>query len=102
MPVDGHMLLAMIAPRPVLQITGSTDTWSDPKGEWVSAQAAQGVWALFGRKGPGNGAFPAAGTPILNDMGWYMHEGEHTTLPVDFWMMANFMDKHFGKPAWAD
>jgi hypothetical protein len=99
LPVDGHMLLSLIAPRPVLQITGSTDTWSDPKGEWVAAQAAQPVYALFGKRGPGNGPFPAAGVRILNDMGWFMHEGEHTTLPIDFWVMANFMDKHFGKPA---
>lgn len=101
-PVDGHMLLSMIAPRPVLQVTGSTDTWSDPKGEWVSAQAAAPVWALFGKTPIAKGDFPEPGKAVLNDMGWYMHAGEHTTLPADFWMMANFMDRHFGKPAWAE
>lgn len=98
-PVDGHMLLAMIAPRPLLQITGATDTWSDPKGEWISAQAAAPVWALLGKTPLPRADLPAPGVALQNDMGWYMHADGHTTLPVDFWTMANFMDQHFGKPA---
>src|SRR5581483_6859268 len=31
MPMDAHMLVALIAPRPLLLQTGSTDYWSDPK-----------------------------------------------------------------------
>src|SRR4029453_13886395 len=31
-PVDAHMLVALIAPRPVLLQTGDKDFWSDPKG----------------------------------------------------------------------
>ncbi|MCB0535356.1 MAG: pectate lyase [Saprospiraceae bacterium] len=95
LPVDGHMLLALIAPRPVLQITGSTDTWSDARGEWVSAQAAQPVFALYGRTGVGTEHDPGIGNRILQDMGFYMHDGGHTVLPEDYEVMTTFMDQHF-------
>ena len=51
LPVDAHMLLALIAPRPLLLNTGSEDRWSDPRGEFLAAQAASPVYALFGKKG---------------------------------------------------
>ena len=43
LPFDGHMLLSLIAPRPLLLQTGDTDYWSDPKGEYLSAVAASPV-----------------------------------------------------------
>jgi len=42
----------LIAPRPLLLQTGNTDFWSDPKGEYLSAQAAEPVYRLFGEAGP--------------------------------------------------
>ena len=97
LPVDGHLLLAAIAPRPVLQIVGSTDTWSDPIGEWVAAKAAAPVYALYGQKGIGGEDEPMPGSRILNDMGLFMHDGRHTVLPEDFDVMTDFMDRHFTK-----
>jgi glucuronyl esterase-like protein len=97
LPVDGHMLLAMIAPRPVLQIVGTKDTWSDPKGEYVSAKAAESVWKLYSKR-TALGDYPAPDKPVLAGMGFLLHEGEHTTLAIDFRTMADFMDLHFGKP----
>lgn len=97
LPVDGHMLLALIAPRPVLQIVGNTDTWSDPMGEWVSAKAATPVYALYGKKGIEKEAELQAGQPILQDMGFFMHDGGHRVLPEDFDAILDFMDHHFGQ-----
>lgn len=95
--VDGHMLLAMIAPRPVLQIVGTKDTWSDPMGEYVSARAAEAAWKLYGLE-PALTGPPTPDQPALADTGFLLHEGEHTTLPIDFKAMADFLDLHFGKP----
>src|SRR6202020_22661 len=47
LPMDAHMLVALIAPRPLLLQTGDTDYWSDPKGEFLSAVAAGPVYHLL-------------------------------------------------------
>lgn len=95
LPVDGHMLLSLIAPRPVLQIVGSTDTWSDPMGEWVAARAATPVYQLYGKSGIPAGSELTLGKPVLHDMGFFMHDGGHTVLPEDFDVILDFMDLHF-------
>ena len=37
MPVDANLLVALMAPRPLLLQTGDQDFWSDPKGEFLAA-----------------------------------------------------------------
>jgi hypothetical protein len=94
-PVDAHMLVALMAPRPLLLQTGDTDYWSDPKGEFLAAVAAEPVYKLFGKKGPGTGVMPAAGdTSMLNTLGYYMHKGGHGTLPSDWPIFINYMKKY--------
>lgn len=96
-PIDAHMLISLIAPRPLLLQTGDTDYWSDPKGEFLAAVAAEPVYNLFGKKGLETEEMPEAGTPILNDMGYFMHSGGHGTLPKDYDIFIEFMKQHFGE-----
>lgn len=95
LPVDGHMLLSMLAPRPTLLVTGSKDTWSDPKGEWVSAHEAKKVWELYGLTGPAGGEEPPLATPVWGDLSYFMHDGEHTVLPADYGVILDFLDRAF-------
>jgi len=94
LPVDAHMLLALIAPRPVLLQTGDQDRWSDPRGEFLAALAAEPVYRLLGKQGLGAGQMPPAGTPILNMIGYYMHAGGHGTMPADWDQFLKFMEMH--------
>jgi hypothetical protein len=96
LPFDAHALLALMAPRALLLQTGSTDYWSDPKGEFLSAIAAAPVYALFGKKGPGNSPMPSAGDTswLMNRLGYYMHDGGHTVLPEDWTHFISYMKKH--------
>jgi hypothetical protein len=94
-PIDAHMLLALIAPRPVLLQTGTTDNWSDPKGEFLAAVAAEPVYQLLGKKGLGTTTMPAAGEAILHDIGYLMHNGGHGTIPTDWNVFLQFMQMHF-------
>ncbi len=95
LPVDGHMLISLIAPRPLLLQTGDTDVWSDPKGEFVAAVAAEPVYRLFGKQGPGTTEMPKAGdSSLLNQLGYYMHTGGHTVLPTDWDIFITFMKKY--------
>jgi hypothetical protein len=94
-PVDAHMLVALMAPRPLLLQTGDTDYWSDPKGEFLAAVAAEPVYKLFGKQGPGTDAMPKAGErTMLNTLGYYMHAGGHGTIPSDWPVFIEFIKKH--------
>ena len=42
------MVLAMLAPRPVMLIAGETDAWSDPYGEFLAARLAQRLQSWTG------------------------------------------------------
>ena len=94
LPFDGHMLISLIAPRPLLLQTGSTDYWSDPKGEYLAAVAASPVWKLFGKDGLATDHYPAAGEPVLSTLGYSMHEGRHGILPYDWPIFLQFMQRY--------
>jgi hypothetical protein len=93
-PVDAHMLIALIAPRPVLLQTGDTDVWSDPKGEFLAAVAAGPVYRLLGKPGLDTDQMPQAGHPILHTLGYAMHAGGHGTIPSDWDLFLKFMQMH--------
>jgi len=95
LPVDAHMLIASIAPRPLLLQTGDKDFWSDPKGEFLAAVAASPVYTLFGKEALGTNQMPPAGTPILHTLGYVMHDGGHGTIPADWDLFLQFMQMHF-------
>ncbi len=94
-PMDANLLVALIAPRPLLLQTGNTDKWSDPKGEFLAAVAAEPVYKLFGKQGLGTDQMPAASQPILHDMGYMMHDGGHGMVPSDWDVYIRFMKQHF-------
>ncbi|GAB3992228.1 acetylxylan esterase [Spirosoma daeguense] len=96
LPFDGHALVALMAPRPLLLQTGSTDYWSDPKGEFLSAVAATPVYALFGEKCPQTTTLLSAGdtSQLLNSLGYFMHEGGHSVLPTDWPHIITYLKKY--------
>lgn len=94
-PVDAHMLISLIAPRPVLLQTGDTDTWSDPKGEFLAAVAAEPVYRLLSKQGLDTDQMPPAGQAILHTLGYYMHAGGHGTIPSDWDQFLKFMQMHW-------
>ncbi|HUB27167.1 MAG TPA: hypothetical protein VL992_17200 [Tepidisphaeraceae bacterium] len=95
LPVDGNMLISLIAPRPVLLQTGNTDRWSDPKGEFLAAVAAGPVYRLLGKDGLDTDTMPDANQPILHDIGYFMHVGPHGSLPSDWDQYFAFMQMHW-------
>lgn len=94
LPVDANMLVALIAPRPLLLQTGNKDYWSDPKGEFLAEVAAGPVYKLLGKDGLDIGQWPPAGVPILHDLGYYMHDGGHGMVPSDWNIYLDFMKMH--------
>lgn len=95
-PVDAHELVALMAPRPVFLQTGDQDLWSDPKGEFLSAVAAEPVYRLLGKEGLGltNDQMPKAGEGIFHDIGYHMHAGGHGTMPGDWAPITEYLVKY--------
>lgn len=93
-PMDGNLLVALHAPRPLLLQTGTTDNWSDPKGEFVAAVDAGKVYRLLGKQDLGTDVLPAPNTPVLHDLGYLMHEGGHGTVPSDWPVYIAFLKMH--------
>lgn len=92
MPMDAHMLVALMAPRPLLLQTGDKDFWSDPKGEFLAAVAASPVFKLLGRPGIGTDQLPAAGDYLPGVPAYYMHAGGHGTVPSDWDVFLKFLE----------
>ncbi|MEM9657463.1 MAG: acetylxylan esterase [Planctomycetota bacterium] len=95
LPVDQHMLLALIAPRPVYVASGSDDTWADPRGEHASAYHASAVYELLGKKGLTSAELPPSGEAILDsDVGYHIRDGGHSVDPYDWRMFLDFCERH--------
>jgi hypothetical protein len=95
-PMDANLLIALIAPRPLLLQTGSSDYWSDPKGEFLAAVAAGKVYKMLGKEDLGTDVWPAARQPIFHDLSYYMHEGGHGMVASDWGIYIEFLKKTFG------
>jgi hypothetical protein len=68
---------------------------ADPRGEFLSAQAASEVWKLYGKKGLNVAEQPAVDTPIGEEIGYHCKTGKHGITPYDWEQYYNFADKIF-------
>ncbi len=98
LPVDQHMLLALIAPRPVYVASGVEDTWADSRGEYLSAYYASEVYRLLGKQGLRSETSPPVGTAIIeSDVGYHVRAGGHSVELVDWRRFMGFADYHLKK-----
>jgi hypothetical protein len=98
MPVDQHMLMALMAPRPVYVGSAEDDLWADPVGEFLSLKHAEPVYALYRFAPIPVNAHPGADKPVHNTrMGYFMRKGKHNLTSHDWEQYMNFADNYYRK-----
>jgi len=94
LPVDQHMLLATIAPRPLYVASAEKDLRADPKGEFLSAKLASSVYQLYGLNGIYVSKMPKIDYPVFGvGVGYHIRSGGHNVTSFDWTQYILFADK---------
>lgn len=99
LPVDQHMLLSLIAPRPLYISSAQLDLAADPMGEFLAAKHASRLYRLLGTSGLPAEELPPADAPVMGQIGYHMRKGRHAITLFDWMQFVSFADKHFRRSA---
>ncbi len=97
LPVDQHLLVALIAPRPLMDNAGLKDTWASPHLAFRAMTAAAPVYELLGKKGIVGDGFvrDSIGESEFGRLLQFQRDTDHI-LNLAYWnAMLDFADRQF-------
>jgi hypothetical protein len=94
LPFDQHMLIALIAPRPIY--IGTADGQKEPhnQGMFLAMKHAEPVYKLLGTDGFGLDSLPEIHQPVMTTMGFHIRSGKHGIEDYDWKCFMDFADRH--------
>jgi len=93
MPVDMHMLIALIAPRAVYVTSASEDLWADPRGSYLSLYHSLPVFRLYQPVTRLTEQMPPLNIPsISGKLAYHVRDGVHNLLLKDWNWFLDFGD----------
>ncbi|MFH5882902.1 acetylxylan esterase [Halalkalibaculum sp. DA3122] len=98
LPVDQHMLIALIAPRAVYVASAQEDQWADPRGEYLSLFHGSRVYQqIYGIPIFLPPELPDENTPVhTSHAGYHIRKGEHDLTLYDWQQFLHFSNHYFG------
>ncbi|HZH73270.1 MAG TPA: acetylxylan esterase [Mariniphaga sp.] len=96
LPVDQHMLIALMAPRAVYVASAAEDLWADPKGQYLALKEALPVFELYGFNENLPESMPEVNQQVIGShTGFHNREGKHNMIPYDWQLFIQFANKYF-------
>jgi pimeloyl-ACP methyl ester carboxylesterase len=93
MPVDMHMLIALIAPRAVYITSASEDLWADPRGSYLSLYHALPVFKLYDKNTNLSEKMPPLNRQVTSGKtAYHIRDGVHNLLLKDWNWFMDFGD----------
>ena len=95
MPVDQHMLMALMAPRPLYVASAQEDEWADPYGEYLSLYYGSKVYGLYDMEVLEEDQLPPVDQPRwAGNVGYHIRTGPHDITWFDWNQYLSFADEH--------
>ena len=94
LPFDQHMLISLIAPRPVYIASAVEDQWADPRGEYLSGYHAGPAYKLYGKKTLKTDEPPSLNTPRMTEsVSYHIRTGKHDVTQFDWEQYIRWADQ---------
>lgn len=96
LPVDQHMLIALMAPRPAYIASAQDDLWADPRGEFLASQHALPAYHLHGVDQPILRNMPPIHEPVGKHVRYHIRAGAHDVTAYDWQEYIRFANERLG------